>query len=129
VVIAFTSTLRSPATPNEKRQPKLPFPERAARHAYAEACLAALPPSSSSCISGGILHPAGRIDDLLLARVERVAGRADFHVQSLAQRGAGRERVPQLQVTVISLYSGWILGSWCRPCLRGALSGAKLSSK
>src|SRR5882724_4520488 len=40
------------------------------------------------------LHAAGGVHDLLLAGVERVAIRADFHVQGLAQRGAGLEGIP-----------------------------------
>jgi hypothetical protein len=40
-----------------------------------------------------LLDAAGGVDDLLLARVERMAGCADFNVQLfLAQRGAGYER-------------------------------------
>src|SRR5215467_7102633 len=40
------------------------------------------------------LDPACGVDDLLLARVERVAGGAHFDVQFLAQRGTGRKGVP-----------------------------------
>src|SRR5947209_20264948 len=40
VVIAFTLARSTARHPKEKRQPKLPFAERATQHAYAEACLA-----------------------------------------------------------------------------------------
>jgi len=38
--MAFTLTPSAARHRKEKRQPKLPFAERAARHAYAVACLA-----------------------------------------------------------------------------------------
>src|SRR5215831_17480009 len=41
-----------------------------------------------------LLDPAGSVDDLLLARVERVAGRAHLDVQLLTEGGASREGVP-----------------------------------
>lgn len=37
--------------------------------------------------------PAG-VDDLLFARIERVAVRADFDLQVVSERGTGDERVP-----------------------------------
>src|SRR5690606_28952453 len=37
---------------------------------------------------------AGGVDDLLLARVERVAGRAHFDLKGVAERRARLERVP-----------------------------------
>ena len=40
-----------------------------------------------------LVHPASGVNDLLLARVERVAGRTDFDQQVLTQRRAGREFV------------------------------------
>jgi hypothetical protein len=67
-----------------KRQPKLPF------------CI--LPSQSGSGILAAVLlaealDAAGGIHDLLLARVERMAGRADFDVQRLAVGRAGVELV------------------------------------
>jgi hypothetical protein len=38
-------------------------------------------------------HAAGGVHDLLLAGIEGVAGRADFHVQRFAQRGTRSERI------------------------------------
>src|ERR1700750_2465334 len=43
------------------------------------------------------LEPSARVDELLLAGVERVAGRADLDVQ-LGLRGTRRERVPAAAV-------------------------------
>jgi len=87
------SPLEPPAA-RKKRQPKLPFAERAARHAYAEACLAGFAAAFFFVYFWrNFSHPAGRIDDLFACPC-RTGGRTSrLHVQGLCQRGAGRERV------------------------------------
>src|SRR5438874_1419959 len=57
-----------------------------------------------------LLDPAGGVDDLLLARVERVARRADFHVQRLAERRARREGVAAAAGDLDFLVFGMDLG-------------------
>jgi hypothetical protein len=63
--------------------------------------------AASDSASGGrrvflaeLVHATGGVDDLLLAGVERMTVRA--HVDLVLKV------LPQLQLTVISLYSGWI---------------------
>jgi hypothetical protein len=40
-----------------------------------------------------LLDAAGRIDDFLLARIERMASRTNFNVQRLVHRGTGGEAI------------------------------------
>ena len=52
----------------------------------------------SAARGGGVLlaelvHAAGRIHDLLLARVERMAVRADFHLEIVSQSRLRLERI------------------------------------
>jgi hypothetical protein len=53
-----------------------------------------------------LLDPARRVDDLLLAGVEGMAGRTDLDVQCLFIVDRVVKSLPQEQVTVISLYAG-----------------------
>src|SRR5467141_3832397 len=92
-ILAFTLATFFSRHPNEKRQPKLPFPERNATRLRGGLLGGLRRRLLPRVFLAEFLHAARRIDDLLLARVERVAGRADFHVQVLAQRRAGLERV------------------------------------
>src|SRR5208283_4091990 len=72
---------------NAKRQPKLPFSlGPLARRSRRRLVLA-------SVALAEFLHPARRIDDLLFARVEGMAGGAHFDVQRLVDRRARREGV------------------------------------
>jgi hypothetical protein len=67
--------------------------EKAAEAAFSE-CFNASAGLLHAITLTELLDAASRVDDLLLARVERMAGSADFHVQLFfAQRGAGYERV------------------------------------
>jgi hypothetical protein len=57
------------------------------------------------------IDPTTRVDDLLLARVERMAVRADFDLQVVAQRRTRDERVPagagHSRVFVLGMDSGF----------------------
>src|SRR6266704_2983823 len=128
-ILAFTLATFFSRHPNEKRQPKLPFPERSATGLCGGLLGGLRRRLLPRVFLAEFLHAARRIDDLLLARVERVAGRADFHVQILAQGRAGLERfsaaADDLDFLVIGMdfdFHGVVLAC-------GALSGAELSSK
>src|SRR6266852_808488 len=92
-ILAFTLATTFSRHPNEKRQPKLPFPERSATRLCGVLLGGLRRRLLPRVFLAEFLHAACRIDDLLLARVERVAGRADFHVQILAQGRAGLESI------------------------------------
>ena len=68
---------------NKKGSHRLPFRERALQSAARHVRV----------LLAEAFDATGGIHDLLLAGVERVAGRAHFDVQRLAQRRAGFERV------------------------------------
>ena len=55
-----------------------------------------------------LVDATGGVDDLLLAGIERMAVRAHFDLRSCPTVERVLKVLPQLQVTVISLYSGWI---------------------
>src|SRR6185312_673510 len=46
-----------------------------------------------SVLLAELVYAAGSVDDLLLARIERMAARADFHLQVMSERGARLERI------------------------------------
>jgi len=70
-----------------KRQPKLPFAwSRDVRRSRRRFALAGVALAE-------FLDPSRGVDDLLLARVERVASRTHFDVQRLVNRRAGDERI------------------------------------
>src|SRR5437879_2272719 len=92
-ILAFTSATSFSRHPDEKRQPKPPFPERSATRLCGGLLGGLRRRLLPRVFPAEFLHAARRIDDLLLARVERVAGRADLHVQVLAQRREGLERI------------------------------------
>ena len=50
-------------------------------------------PISASVLLAELVDATAGVDDLLLARVERVAAGADFDLQVMTQRGAGNEAV------------------------------------
>jgi hypothetical protein len=52
------------------------------------------------------IHPARRIDDLLLTRIEWVARGANFHVQIAAGGGVGLERI----AATAGHFDGFIVG-------------------
>jgi len=66
---------------------------RGDRHAAFGAVLVAVPGGFGCVALPELLDAPGGIDDLLLARIERVARRANFHMQRLVDRRAGRECV------------------------------------
>ena len=50
-------------------------------------------PSADAVLAAELVYPAACIDDLLFAGVKRMACRADFDQEILAECGAGRELV------------------------------------
>ena len=76
---------------------------------------------SASVLLAELVHPAARVDDLLLARVERMAVRADFDLQIMAEGRARNERVTAAaghgRVFVLRVNSGFhdLSGEWFRP--------------
>jgi len=58
-------------------------------------------------ISYGTCRRGRRIDDLLLPGIERVAVRAHFDLQIVSEVELVLNELPHVQLTVISLYSGW----------------------
>ena len=52
-----------------------------------------LPRAGGAVLLAELVHASGSIDDLLLARVERMAAGAHFHLQVVSERGTRLERV------------------------------------
>lgn len=75
-------------TGHKKRQPELPFFDlRLPRGGLLAGGLAGV-------LLTEFLDAAGRVDDLLFARVERMTVRAHLDLQVMPERGARLERVP-----------------------------------
>jgi hypothetical protein len=70
-----------------------------------------------------LVDAATRVDDLLLARIERMAVRADFDLEIFPSVDLVWNVLPQLHSTVISLYSGWMPAFMA---ISGALAGTPL---
>src|SRR5881296_2403395 len=84
-ILAFTLATSFSRHPNEKRQPKLPFPERSATRLCGGLLGGLRRRLLPRVFLAEFIHAAGRIDDLLLARVERMGGGKHVHVDVLGQ--------------------------------------------